>query len=102
RFAGFRSWFPENCHARIVVAKSKKERMRELETHGKTVDLIVIGGGDGTISTAVSQLMKLKRQFAAIPLGTANDFARTLGLPTDPLEAAEIALNGREHRIDVG
>jgi diacylglycerol kinase family enzyme len=54
---GLSSWFTENCHARIVVAKSKKERMRELETHGKAVDLIVIGGGDGTISTAVSQLL---------------------------------------------
>jgi YegS/Rv2252/BmrU family lipid kinase len=96
------SWFAENCHARIVVAKSKKERMRELETHGKEADLIVIGGGDGTISAAVAQLMKLKRPCAVIPLGTANDFARTLGLPTDPLEAAEIALNGRKHRIDVG
>jgi diacylglycerol kinase (ATP) len=99
---GLSSWFTENCQARIVVTKSKKERMRELETHGKAVDLIVIGGGDGTISTAVAQLMKLERPFAVIPLGTANDFARTLGLPSDPLEAAEIALNGREHRIDVG
>lgn len=96
------SWFTENCDARIVVTKSKTERMRALETHGKEVDLIVIGGGDGTISTAVSQLLKLERPFAVIPLGTANDFARTLGLPSHPLEAAEIALNGREHRIDVG
>jgi YegS/Rv2252/BmrU family lipid kinase len=84
------------------VTKSKKERMRELGTRGKAVDLIVIGGGDGTVSTAVSQLLKLNRPFAVIPLGTANDFARTLGLPSDPLEAAKIALNGREHRIDVG
>ncbi len=99
---GLSSWFTENCHARIVVTKSKKERMRELEAHGEEAELIVIGGGDGTVSTALSQLLKLKRPVAVIPLGTANDFARTLGLPSDPLEAAEIALNGREHRIDVG
>jgi YegS/Rv2252/BmrU family lipid kinase len=99
---GLSSWFGENCDARIVVTKSKKERMRELEAHGGEADLIVIGGGDGTISTALTQLLKLKRPFAVIPLGTANDFARTLGLPSDPLEAAKIALNGREHRIDVG
>jgi diacylglycerol kinase (ATP) len=100
--SGLSSWFTDNCHAHIIVAKSKKELMRELETHGRAADLIVIGGGDGTVSTAVSQLLKLERPFAVIPLGTANDFARTLGLPSDPLEAAEIALNGREHRIDVG
>jgi diacylglycerol kinase (ATP) len=75
---GLSSWFTENCDARIVVTKSKKERMRALEAHGKEVDLIVIGGGDGRISTAVSQLMNFKRPFAVIPLGTANDFARTL------------------------
>ena len=57
---------------------------------------------EGTISKAVPQLLKLKRPFAVLPLGTANDFARTIGLPPDPLQAAEIALSGREHRIDVG
>ena len=98
---GLSSWFTENCHALIVVSKSKKERRRELEAHGKEVDLIVIGGGDGTISKS-SPAVKLKRPFAVLPLGTANDFARTLGLPPDPLEAAEIALNGREHPIDIG
>jgi diacylglycerol kinase (ATP) len=66
------------------------------------MDLIVIGGGDGTISKALSALLKLKKPFAVLPLGTANDFARTIGVPTDPLQAAEIALNGRQHRIDVG
>jgi molybdopterin biosynthesis enzyme MoaB len=44
---GLSDWFAENCHARIVVAKSKKERMCALETHGKEVDLIVIAGGTG-------------------------------------------------------
>ena len=96
------SWFTENCKALIVVAKSKKKRMRELKANGKEVDLIVIGGGDGTISTAVPQLLELERPFAVLPLGTANDFARTIGLPPDPLEAAKVALRGRKHRIDVG
>jgi diacylglycerol kinase (ATP) len=96
------SWFTENCHARLVVSKSERELRRELDEHGREVDLIVIGGGDGTISKALPQLLKLKRPFAVLPLGTANDFARTLGLPPEPLEAAEIAVNGREHRIDVG
>lgn len=100
--AALTSWFTENCQALIVVAKSKKERSRELKAHGKEVDRIVIGGGDGTISKSVPQLLKLKRPFAVLPLGTANDFARTLGLPSDPLKAAEIALNGREHPIDIG
>lgn len=96
------SWFAERCATTFVVTNSKKERKRTLQEHGKKVDLIVIGGGDGTISRALPQLLKLKKPFAVLPLGTANDFARTIGLPEDPLQAAEVALNGRKHRIDVG
>lgn len=96
------SWFTENCRARIVVTASAKKLSQALKEDGKDADLIVIGGGDGTISKAVPALLALDRPFAVLPLGTANDFARTIGLPPDPLEAAEIALNGREHRIDVG
>ena len=58
------SWFIENCHALVVVSKSEKERRRELDAHGREADLIVIGGGDGTISDAVPQLLKLKRPLA--------------------------------------
>jgi diacylglycerol kinase (ATP) len=95
------SWFTERCRAVIVVGK-KKERRRELRALGKDMDLIVIGGGDGTINKALPDLLKPKKPFAVLPLGTANDFARTIGLPDDPLQAAEVALRGREYRIDVG
>ncbi|HWM32571.1 MAG TPA: lipid kinase [Methyloceanibacter sp.] len=96
------SWFTEHCCARIAATSSSEESRRELVAHGRDADLIVIGGGDGTISKAVSELLELKRPFAVLPLGTANDFARTIGVPPDPLEAADVALNGCEHRIDVG
>ncbi len=65
-------------------------------------DLIVIAGGDGTIFKALPHLLKLQKPFAVLPLGTANDFARTIGLPEDPLQAAQVALNGQKRRIDVG
>lgn len=96
------AWFAENCRAEIAETTSKQDLGRKLEARGKDVDLIVLAGGDGTISHALPQLLQLKRPFAVLPLGTANDFARTIGLPPDPLQAAEIALNGRAHRIDVG
>ena len=74
------------------MAKSKKDRKRELEVRGRKAELIVIGGGDGTISKALPQLLKLGKPFAVLPLGTANDFARTIELPMDPMQAAEVAL----------
>ena len=66
------------------------------------MDRIVIGGGDGTISSALPELLALGKPLAVLPLGTANDFAATIGLPADPLEAADVALHGRPHAIDVG
>ena len=95
-------WFAENTNAILMIAHKKKDLKALLKTHGPEADRIVIGGGDGTLSKALPALLKLKKPLAVLPLGTANDFARTLGLPDDPLKAAEIALGGREHKIDVG
>jgi diacylglycerol kinase (ATP) len=66
------------------------------------VDRVVIGGGDGTLNRAIPALLECGRPFGIIPLGTANDLARTLGLPQDVREAAEIIVQGGLGQIDVG
>jgi diacylglycerol kinase (ATP) len=96
------AWFAERGGATIVVAEKKKDLKRILKEEGGAADRIVIGGGDGTISKALPVLLRLNKPVGVLPLGTANDFARTLGLSGDPLEAADTALEGREHKIDVG
>ncbi|MGX5802771.1 diacylglycerol/lipid kinase family protein [Bradyrhizobium sp. Arg314] len=53
----------------------------------RSVDVILAGGGDGTISTAASLLMNKKKALAILPAGTMNLFARGLGIP-QTLEAA--------------
>jgi len=53
----------------------------------RRVDVILAGGGDGTISTAASLLMNKKKALAILPAGTMNLFARGLGIP-QTLEAA--------------
>ena len=63
---------------------------------------IVIGGGDGTLHRAAPLLMQARLPFGILPMGTANDLARTLGIPTDPVAAAEVIANGREQAIDLG
>jgi hypothetical protein len=94
-------WF--SGHAAIFFrATSIDELKQTLYAHGANADRIVIGGGDGTISAALPTLLRLGKPLAVLPLGTANDFARTLGVPADAMEAAEIAIGGCEHCIDVG
>ena len=70
----------------------------------KDVDLVIASGGDGTIMEAMSGLIKnnLPIPLAQLPAGTANLLARAFGIPTDPTEALEVALNGVAVSTDVG
>jgi len=65
-------------------------------------DLLIVGGGDGTLNAAADTLLQSGLPLGILPLGTANDLARTLALPTDPCEAANIIVEGRTQRIDLG
>ena len=64
--------------------------------------MVIIGGGDGTLSSNVDHFMGTKTVFAVLPLGTANSFARTLGIPLDLDGAIAVIANGRRRRIDLG
>jgi len=67
-------------------------------------DMVVCLGGDGTLSEITSGMMTLenKRPIGYIPLGTANDVARTLGLSNKPVEAAKQILTGSPSPYDIG
>ena len=64
--------------------------------------MVIIGGGDGTLSSTVDYFMGSDTVFAVLPLGTANSFARTLGLPLDLDGAIDVIAKGRRKRIDLG
>jgi diacylglycerol kinase (ATP) len=66
------------------------------------VDLVIVGGGDGTLNAAVDGLVETQLPLGILPLGTANDLARTLGIPTSLPEACKIIANGEIRRIDLG
>lgn len=65
-------------------------------------DLVVLGGGDGTISSVVDVLAESKAILALLPLGTANDFARTLGIPTSLHAACNALVDGKVVDVDLG
>lgn len=66
------------------------------------VDLVIIGGGDGTLNAAVDGLADTHLPLGILPLGTANDLARTLGIPNSLPEACEVIVKGNVQRIDLG
>jgi len=63
--------------------------------------LLIVGGGDGTISAAASALVGTKTKLGILPLGTLNHFSRDLGIPADIGEAAKLIAAGSEKRVDV-
>lgn len=82
---------------------SKREHLSALiREHRKDVDCVVLGGGDGTVTAAAVALQQTGLPLGILPLGTGNDLARTLGIPTNPAGAAAVILAGESRRIDLG
>jgi YegS/Rv2252/BmrU family lipid kinase len=65
-------------------------------------DLVIVGGGDGTIKEAVSHLTGRDVALGVLPLGTTNNFARSLRLPARLGEAVAVLRNGKVADVDVG
>lgn len=64
--------------------------------------MVIVGGGDGSLSSNVDHFVGKDTVFAILPLGTANSFSKTLGLNADLDSAVDAIANGRRRRIDLG
>ncbi len=81
---------PEDLEPTVLKALAKKP------------DLLILGGGDGTISGLVDLMVGHDVILGVLPLGTANSFARTLGIPLTIEGAVEVIRTGAPRRIDLG
>jgi diacylglycerol kinase (ATP) len=112
-----------NPHARLGAAAQEpvKQRLRELgfdlveepiedpqklpdliRRYGDRVDSVIIGSGDGTVNAAIAGLLDTRLPLGVIPLGTANNLARTLGIPPSPLAACDVIAGNQVRSIDLG
>lgn len=74
----------------------------DIRAAAKDADMVILGGGDGTLNSAAAALQETQLPFGVLPLGTANDFARTIGVPRDLAQAAQIIIDGHRRPIDLG
>jgi YegS/Rv2252/BmrU family lipid kinase len=65
-------------------------------------DLVVVGGGDGTVKEAVGHLALRDVALGLLPLGTTNNFARSLELPVSLTGAVAVLRDGKVADVDVG
>lgn len=63
--------------------------------------MVIVGGGDGSLSCSVDHLVDTDTVLALLPLGTANSFARTLCVPLDVAGAVRVIDRGRAKWIDL-
>ena len=85
-----------------AAVDSPKDVSEAIRRHRNQVDLVIVGGGDGTMNAAIEGLIETQLPLGVLPLGTANDLARSLNLPLTIPEACAVIANGKVERIDLG
>lgn len=75
-----------------------------VERYAGDVDLVVCAGGDGTFNESVTGILRsgADTPLGYIPAGSTNDFAASLHLPTNILQAAQLIMEGEPVRYDIG
>lgn len=98
--------FAEHGYETIVCYTTQAgDATRLVEEHaGDNIEMIVCMGGDGTLNETLAGVYRIqwKKKVGYIPAGTTNDFASSLGIPGNPMDAARNIMNGKEHRLDIG
>jgi YegS/Rv2252/BmrU family lipid kinase len=96
----------EQAGVKLIAAHALKDPSKLNDTVRKAVadgaPMVIVGGGDGSLSATVDDVVDRDCVFALLPLGTANSFARTLGIPLDLDRAIDTIANGKRRRIDLG
>ena len=89
----------------LLDAKAVKDPKRmgcAIKAAIKKAPMVIVGGGDGSLSSSVELFMGTETILGVLPLGTANSFARTLGIPLEIEGAIEVIVCGEARKIDVG
>jgi len=89
---------------RVYITAQEDDADRIAELMEQPLDLVVCCGGDGTLNTTVNVMLSRKYNIPIgyIPAGSTNDFANSLGLPADVVEAAKRIVHGTPNAYDVG
>jgi diacylglycerol kinase family enzyme len=96
RAAGYRV---AGCH--VIGRRALLKTLEDAANRGRPGDVLLAGGGDGTISAAAALAFRSGMTLAVVPAGTMNLFARAASLPLDPVEAVEELADGEVEAVDI-
>jgi diacylglycerol kinase (ATP) len=88
----------------VIVADTRRaaDLERAIVEHRGRIDVAAVGGGDGTLISAIGGLRSAGVPLLILPLGTINELARTLAIPPGIEAACALLEAGEPHAIDVG
>ena len=92
----------------VYPTKGQTETEEYLYKNAAKFDLVVCAGGDGTLDNTVGGIMMLEKNLKRrihlgyIPCGSTNDYARSLKMSLDPIQAAKDIMEGEICHVDVG
>ena len=87
----------------IILTKAKGDAEKIIQSLDKSTDLVISGGGDGTLNEIVSGNLKRDKKLivAPLPLGSTNDVGHMYGLNRSVFENLEIILKGKAKKVDI-
>jgi YegS/Rv2252/BmrU family lipid kinase len=85
-----------------VSAASPQDLSDSIRRYKTEVDSVIIASGDGTINAAIEGLLETQLPLGILPVGTANNLARSVGIPSALPEACAIIARGHLRSIDLG
>jgi diacylglycerol kinase (ATP) len=88
--------------AGFVCSSDSVKKARKEDIDSRQSDFIVLAGGDGTVRKMAKHLLKERLPIGLLPMGTANNIAKTLGPPQDPKSIIESWEEGRTRSFDIG
>lgn len=86
----------------INESESEEHLVSLIEEYDREDGIVIVAGGDGTISSALEVIYNCQRTLAIFPMGTANDLAKSIGVPADLLSAAQVIAEGKRESISLG
>lgn len=94
----------EGYHVKVHTTQEREDATKVVREQAKYYDLVVCSGGDGTLDEAVTGMMQseVRTPLGYIPAGSTNDFANSLEIPKDMIQAAKTAVLGVPFSCDVG
>lgn len=86
----------------LYPSEGPDQSRQAVSSRRQELDLVIMGGGDGTISSMAGTLYDCRLPLGVLPLGTANDLARSLSIPQELSAAFDVILANQRRRIDLG